>query len=183
MSSPRDPHLVEDLRQLHPPDYRWLLWIAAVGLVLLPALWLWRRRRHTRPAPSPESLPSAWEEALQALDRLLPLLQPDRSREYGIGATEALRRYVERRYGLHAPHFTTLEFLAHASTGTGLAAAQRDTLQRFLGHADWMKFGRAVADMSELEAMHETAVQFVLASRPAAPAAASTRSPATPEAS
>lgn len=167
----RDTNLIEDLRQLLPPDWSWVLWVGAlVAMTAVLARWWRSRRRHrltVRP-PSPDAALAAWEEAMRALEHLSALLVPEQSRAYAVGSTGVLRRYLERRYGLHAPRLTTEEFLDAACQTPVLAAEQRAALGEFLGRCDLMKFGRAVAEAEELRQLHEAAVAFVLTTRPAA---------------
>ncbi len=167
----RDTNLIEDLRHLMPPDWSWVLWLGAfVAMTAVMAMW-WsshRRRRLTVRPPSPDAALAAWEEAMRALEHLSALLVPEESRAYAVGSTGVLRRYLERRHGLHAPRLTTEEFLDAACQTPVLPAEQRAALGEFLGGGDLMKFGRAVAEADELRQLHEAAVAFVLATRPAA---------------
>jgi hypothetical protein len=166
-----DPHLIEDLRLLAPPGYAWLAVLAlAIGL-LAGVILLWRAAR--RPAATAPGLegPASWDLALAALEQLAALLSPQHSRQYGIESTAILRRYLETRYGLHAPRLATEEFLAAARDSAALPAEHRTSLGRFLALCDLFKFGRYLASADELQQLHAAAVAFVLASRPdAAPA-------------
>lgn len=165
-----ETNLIEDLRLLRPPDYSWLLWAAvAVGLIAW-GLWFWFHRK----APggsgnSAESGAEYWDEAMRGLERLAALLRPEESRAYGIRSTAVLRRYIERRFGLHAPFQATEEFLVAAGGSSLLPAADRERLAGFLRWCDLLKFGRAVADAEELGKLHAAAVEFVVGSRPPSP--------------
>lgn len=165
-----ETNLIEDLRRLTPPSHDWawgvLLAVAMVGaLVLLRRI---SRRRTARTLDGPAGSSALWELALQELEALAPLLQPDRSRAYGIQATTVLRRYLEARYQLRAPLLATEEFLRTAAHSSALPPAHRDGLERFLQLCDLFKFGRYVAQAEELGRLHAAAVEFVLASRPLA---------------
>lgn len=168
-----ETNLIEDLRLLSPPDLRWLVWLALVALGATAALGIWRRlaRRPAPPDRGGASETTPWEDALAALERLAPLLRPEASRDYGMEATGVLRRYIECRYGLHAPRLATEEFLAAAAGSEALPRVHRESLGRFLGGCDLFKFGRFTGTPEELRGLHAAAVDFVLASRPAAPAA------------
>ncbi len=53
-----------------------------------------------------------------------------------------LRRYLEDRFGLHAPERTTEEFLRELEFGDALARGHRAELRRFLMQCDLVKFAR-----------------------------------------
>lgn len=164
----RDPNLIEDLRRLHPAEFGWIGWLAvAVGAALVLGWWMRRSRKMQPRDAGAAPIPDAWAEALRALERLAARLVPAESRAYGIAATDVLRRFVERRYGLEAPRLTTSEFLLVARGCEAMPGPAREGLERFLAACDWMKFGRAQAEGVELERMHEAAVAFVLAAKPA----------------
>jgi hypothetical protein len=167
-----ETNLIEDLRLLSPPSYGWVLGGAAVvvcGVILL--LVLWRRAQHAAvPTAAPDAGLSPWDAALAELEGLSPLLRTDRSRDYGRAATAILRRYLEARYGLHAPRQTTEEFLVAAAASPALRAEDRLNLGRFLAQCDLCKFGRFVATVEELQELQAAAVALVLGSRPANPA-------------
>lgn len=164
----RDPNLIEDLRRLHPAEFGWVGWLAlAVGAAVVLGWWMRRSRKLQSLEVGAAPGPDAWEEALRALERLAARLVPSESRAYGIAATDVLRRFVEQRYGLKAPRLTTSEFLLVARSCGAMPGPAREGLERFLAACDWMKFGRAQAEGVELERMHEAAVAFVLAAKPA----------------
>jgi len=163
-----ETNLIEDLRLLAPPQNGWVFGLIAALLGGSALAWvLWRRsRRPIQPAPSPRGDSAAWETALAALEGLASLLDPDRSRDYGIAATTILRRFLESRYQLHAPRLTTAEFLAAARASPALPATHQTALERFLEPCDLCKFGRYRATLEELQQLHAAAVAFVLESRP-----------------
>lgn len=163
-----ETQLIEDLRLLSPPGYGWALGLVAVaigGAAL--GLVLWRRRRRVSVLlAAPESRSSPWDLALADLERLSPLWRTDRSRDYGIAVTAILRRYIEARFGFHAPRLTTEEFLTEARSSPALPEEDRVKLARFLERCDLCKFGRFLAAVEELQELQAAAVAFVLRSRP-----------------
>ncbi len=165
-----ETNLIEDLRLLSPPDYTWA-WglLALLGAVAATVAW-WRvtPRRAAPNASVAASSPALWDTALLELERLVPLLEPGHSRDYGIQATGILRGYIEARYHLRAPRLATEEFLVAAAQSSLLPGGHRDGLERFLGLCDLFKFGRYVASADELGRLHSAAVAFVLASKPLA---------------
>lgn len=94
----------------------------AVYLVRLAA----RKIREHRMSP----IERAWAE----LDRLMKKGLPGRGRykDFYVELTMVVRRYIQRKYGIRAPHMTTEEFLQTASPS--------DELRRFLQSADMVKF-------------------------------------------
>ncbi len=165
-----ETNLIEDLRPLHPPDYGWV-WVPLALAVLGFGVLAWLRFRTPRGAPavSASADPSSfWQVALAELERLQPLLRPERSRDYGLESTNVLRRFIESRYGLRAPTLATEEFLAVATHSPALPLAHRESLGRFLALGDLFKFGRYVAAAEELRRLHASALDFLMASRPSA---------------
>lgn len=169
-----DTNLIEDLRLLSPPNYGWVLIVALVVAIVLLAILISRALRRPAQTALATAGPEPWTIALEALERLAPLLCTERSRAYGIAATGVLRSYIETRYGWHAPRLATEEFLVAAGASPALPAEHRASLGRFLELCDLFKFGRYVASADELQQLHAAAVAFVLASRPAASVAAET---------
>ena len=100
-----------------------LIWFAVRYIV--------RRVKEHRMSP----IERAWVE----LDRLLKKGLPGRGRykDFYVELTMVVRRYVQRKYGIKAPHLTTEEFLREfRDEGRGM----RDELRKFLESADMVKF-------------------------------------------
>ena len=79
------------------------------------------------------------ERAWVELDRLLKKGLPGRGRykDFYVELTMVVRRYVQRKYGIKAPHLTTEEFLMEfREEGRG----KREELRKFLESADMVKF-------------------------------------------
>ena len=166
----RDTNLIEDLRLLHPPEVPAGIWFLIALLLLAGAAMWWaqrRRKRITPRPPSPDEVLAAWEEALRELERCSVLLRTEASREYAIAATGVVRRFLERRFGLHAPRLTTEEFFVAVRVGNLVPEPHRESLGRYLVLCDLMKFGRAIAESIELQQLHQAAVKLVMDSRPA----------------
>ena len=165
----RDTNLIEDLRLLHSPEVPAGVWFLIALLSFAgAAMWLarWRRKRITPRPPSPDEALAAWEEALRELERCSVLLRTEASREYAIAATGVVRRFLERRFGLHAPRLTTEEFFVAVRVGNLVPEPHRESLGRYLVLCDLMKFGRAIAESIELQQLHQAAVNLVMDSRP-----------------
>ena len=129
------------------PPFSWrLVGLAALGVFCLAsfALGLWltirylaRRVKEHRMSP----IERAWVE----LDRLLKKGLPGRGKykDFYVELTMVVRRYVQRRYGIKAPHLTTEEFLREvagdSSRVSGLSSNVL-SLRKFLESADMVKF-------------------------------------------
>lgn len=143
---PREP--VTGGMEINPrkdlPPLSWKLAGVALGILALAALAVFlvvvlvkyvSRRIH-------EHMMSPIERAWVELDRLLKKGLPGRGRykDFYVELTMVVRRYVQRRYGIKAPHMTTEEFLKRlGELGLG-ARAQSESLARFLESADMVKF-------------------------------------------
>ena len=103
----------------------WGLWLAVAYLV--------RRVKEHRMSP----IERAWAE----LDRLLKRGLPGRGRykDFYVELTMVVRRYVQRKYGIRAPHLTTEEFLRECGAEPG-RVGDTASLAKFLESADMVKF-------------------------------------------
>ena len=95
------------------------------------------------------------ERAWVELDRLLKKGLPGRGKykDFYVELTMVVRRYVQRKYGIKAPHLTTEEFLAEFESlnvskfeGSAVELSNlqtfkpSNTLKKFLESADMVKF-------------------------------------------
>ena len=71
----------------------------------------------------------AWAELGRLLQADLP--KKGKYKDYYVELTMVVRRYVQRKYGIKAPHLTTEEFLREFNS---------DALKEFLENADMIKF-------------------------------------------
>jgi len=153
---PREPVTgdmeVSPKKDIPPLSWKLVGWIAAalVGLaaavIALVALvrYLVRRIKEHRMSP----IERAWAE----LDRLLKKGLPGRGRykDFYVELTMVVRRYVQRKYGIKAPHMTTEEFLRECGAAEG-RVGDTQALRRFLESADMVKFAgvEATPDMAD----------------------------------
>jgi hypothetical protein len=159
-----------DLRPPVPPRpfINWWLWgTLAIALLLTSgiAFGLWRRLQKQKSAQAaaarlPVLLPPS-EEALENLHKLRPLIDNGQAESFTVGVSGILRRYIERRFHLHAEEMTTEEFLPHAASHAELKGNKTELLAAFLNRLDLAKFARQTPDASEMERMHAEAAQFV----------------------
>lgn len=111
--------------------------VALVGLVFLVGFGLKTLARKIR-----EHRMSPIERAWVELDRLLKKGLPGRGRykDFYVELTMVVRRYVQRKYGIKAPHLTTEEFFGELARSQSQTGAQASTLKQFLESADLVKF-------------------------------------------
>ena len=129
-------------KDLPPLSWKLVGWVA-LGVFCLASLvlGLWfairyiaRRVKEHRMSP----IERAWVE----LDRLLKKGLPGRGRykDFYVELTMVVRRYVQRKYGIKAPHLTTEEFFAELAKSNNQTIKQSNNLRHFLESADMVKF-------------------------------------------
>lgn len=148
---PSEREVVTGAMEVNPkkdfPDLSWrlagLIAAVAAGLVVLIMMLITAIRFFARKIK--EHRMSPIERAWVELERLIKKGLPGRGRykDFYVELTMVVRRYIQRKYGIRAPHMTTEEFLQ--------AASPSDELKRFLQSADMVKFAgvQATADMTD----------------------------------
>jgi ABC-type nickel/cobalt efflux system permease component RcnA len=155
---------VEDIRDIRGPKFTlppWLLPAVIAGAVLLAfgGFRLWRRLRRRR---QPRVL-LPFEVALQRLEEMRALMQPDDAREFSIAVSDVVRRYIEERFGATATHRTTEEFLHDLLESSHAPLARhRALLSEFLQACDLVKFAGMSLTLQNMESLHHSARAFVL---------------------
>ena len=145
----------------------WLWWAlgALAILALLFAAWrYWRRRKTEKPVIA--EIP-AHERARRKLETALDLF--DQPKPFCIVVSDAMRLYLEERFGLRAPERTTDEFLGDLSRSSALTDLQKETLKQFLSACDMVKFARYEPQRPELEALYNSALRLIEETEPAKP--------------
>lgn len=136
-----------------PARTRWRLW-AAVAAAVLALVWFlrWRIRVRRGRTPEPARAP-AHEIALRRLDSLVASSLLDRGafKEFYFAASHILRRYIEDRFGLRAPRWTTEELLDAARVSLALAGEDVRAIERFSRACDEVKFAAALATRPQAE--------------------------------
>ena len=116
---------------------------------------MWTRRRRE---------PAADRWALAELQRLekSPLRSSGDFHELYFRLTSIIRGYVERRFGIAAPKWTTAEFMAAtAQTTTSSIPSQQTALGQFLAAADLVKFACVEPSGEEVTAAFAKARDFI----------------------
>jgi hypothetical protein len=140
------------------------LWIAlgvAGVLALLVLLWLWLRPQRLL---SPKS---AYELALEKLEKARALLREDDPMPYAVLVSETIRSYLGQRFQASSTRRTTEEFLRQMEADRNTPLAEhRDLLRDFLQSCDLVKFARYQPTLTELEQVQQRATTFVTATKP-----------------
>jgi len=162
---------------LDPPfPWRTVLWASAGALAAAAALfaavrYLRKRRRQTAAAAPPPPPPIPPHERalarLGALRRLTPASHEE-VQSYYVEASSIVRDYIEERFALRAPEMTTEEFLGAPQTERVLERPHRTLLTSFLGHCDFVKFGRGASTPDDRDRLVTSAERLVQETRHAA---------------
>ncbi len=168
--APEDEAGLADVKSVVEPPAPSRAWIWAgvgAGAIVLVAVALWIVAHLRRPKLVEPERRYAHEVALERLDMLLAsdLLNQARFKEFYGQASWILRRYIEDRFGLHAPKQTTEEFLAESRVSLTLSSDDVSSLERFLRSCDEVKFAAAEASHAQSEAVADAVREFVLRTR------------------
>lgn len=152
-----------------PPSPSKLPWILAFVVVLLAGtpfairtFLIWRRRARRR---------SAYEIARTRLDHLLAQPRPTNAQVdvFFVALSGIVRRYLEDRFDLRAPEFTTEEFLASVGSSPDFSQPHQALLRQFLRQADLVKFAGVQPSEEDIENSINSARQFLEETRENAP--------------
>ncbi len=163
--APALPHGIRGEVDIPDPWKTWRLVGLMVILLAICALgfWLWWRRRGSSTA-GPGARPD--DVARARLQRALALV--DEPKPFIAEVSEAVRVYLEQRFGLRAPERTTEEFVAELQQNGALAGADRELLAKFLGACDLIKFADMIPGRLDLDELHTAALRLVNDLTPAA---------------
>ncbi len=137
-------------------------WIALAAAGILAAaclVWWWRRPHRAKEVP----VVAAHLLALRQLRELQAerLVEKGDIKGFHIRVSGVLRRYIENRFGVHAPEQTTEEFLATLGND-GTLGESRPLLREFLNRCDLVKFAKHQPATAESQDTFDTCRQFVV---------------------
>lgn len=144
-------------------------WAILGGVALILALagwWGWRRYRRGHPTGGQVRqlvhVPAA-ELAIARLNLVQSqhLVERAEFKAFYNEVSLVLRRYIEERFGLHAPERTTEEFLRDARGRDVLRVDDVLVLERFLGHCDMVKFAEFQPTVQQARDTADTVRDFV----------------------
>ena len=156
------------LDDIRPPFFylhSWFWLSIALGVIsaiaLLVLLWLWLRPQRLL---SPKS---AYELALEKLEKARALLREDNPMPYAVFVSETIRTYLGQRFQSPSTRRTTEEFFRQMASDPATPLAEhRDLLRDFLQSCDLVKFARYHPTLTELEGVQQRATTFVTATKP-----------------
>jgi hypothetical protein len=154
----------EDIRDIRGPKVLLADWLlpaliagAAVIALAIYGVWRWRRNRLARVL-----LP--YEVALERLEEIRTLMQPERAREFSTAASDIVRSYIEQRFAVTATRRTTEEFLRDLlETPNASLARHQSLLGDFLLQCDFVKFAAMSLNEQNMESLRQSARVFILA--------------------
>ncbi len=174
-----------------PRDWRPVgIALAALALGVVLGFLRWRRLRALRrPAPAPADAPRlpkkalrpAWEIALEELERIARAGHVGRGelKEQYVETSDALRRYLENRWGVPALESTTDELRAPLER-IALDRELRARMVDLLAEADLVKFAKARPEAQAADALVDRVREIVAATTPRPALAAPPGAPAGP---
>ncbi len=146
----------------------WKILLALGGAVLLAgaAFLVFRRTRAGRAGEAPPAVP-AHELAYRELQKLLEqrLVERGEIKPFFSGLSDVLRRYIEQRFGIHAPKRTTEEFLADIRRNAPFPSDQKGPLVDFLQRCDLVKFAEHLPSPAEITGAIEACRAFIDATK------------------
>jgi hypothetical protein len=163
----------EDIRDIRGPKALFplalLFELLAAGVLLAAGGYALRRVRGRKRA----RVLQYFEIALQRLEELRALMQPASVREFSSALSDTIRQYIEAGFKVTATHQTTEEFLHGVlAAESSPLSAYRASLAEFLRQCDLVKFAGMSLSTHNMEALHQSARSFVIATSPIQPQSA-----------
>jgi hypothetical protein len=158
----------DDIYDIRPPFFylhSWFwLWIALAAAALVALLVYLLKTFKSNRLLSPKT---AYDLALEKLEKARALLREDNPMPYAVAVSEAVRTYLGQRFSAPSTRRTTEEFLHQMESDlTAPLAEHRELLRGFLQSCDLVKFARYQPTRPELEQVQDRAVTFVTATKP-----------------
>lgn len=151
---------------LYPVTFKELLpWIGggllAAALIAL-AVWL-IVRASKRKAKALKPKDPAYIVALRELDKYRSdkYWAPDKQKAFYSGITDALKFYMDERFGVDAPEMTTAELFDALKSDKDITPEMYSSLKELFERADFVKFAKHIASEQENAAALPLAVRFV----------------------
>ena len=144
------------------PWFKWVL-SAVIFLALAAIVLLIVVRRIRRKALLDRPAEPAYLVALRQLDRYRgqEYWKPEKQKAYYSGITDALKTYIDDRFGVDAPEMTTAELFAALDKEQVLDKAVLKELRGLFETADFVKFAKMTASDDDNAAALPLAVRFV----------------------
>lgn len=140
----------------------WLLGgLGVAGLAVLGIILLRNARRRREEAGKPKDPP--YVVALRKLDRYRgnKYWAADRQKAFYSGVTDALKEYIDARFGVDAPEMTTAELFDALKGEKEISPESYQALRELFERADFVKFAKMVVSDEENATVLPVAVKFV----------------------
>jgi hypothetical protein len=149
-----------------PRTIAFWMWFAGIGGCLLIAgmvMFFNIRKRRRVATIQAEIYLSPHEQAYQELEQLIAqdLIEKGEIKPFYQGISLILRRYIENRFGIHAPELTTEEFLEGLKTDTTFPSAYQGLLKNFLIHCDLVKFAAHQPTTEDIQNTFDRCKKFI----------------------
>ena len=157
------------LKDVKPPmelveGLPWWIWVL-IGLFLIGiAIYLIHRRRAGRSGErTVQKAPPRPIDELGEFDKIaaLGLLEKGAFKSHYILISDAMRRYIERRYAIEAMERTTWEILSEMNTSR-MDAVTVAKIDGFLSSCDLVKFAKLIPPKDEMEGIIDRAKNIVM---------------------
>lgn len=150
----------------YPVTFREVLpWVlgglAAIALILFIAWLMDRAAKRRAEALKPKD--PAYIVALRELDKYRSdkYWAPEKQKAFYSGITDALKFYMDDRFGVDAPEMTTAELFDALKSDKDITPEMYSELKELFERADFVKFAKHVASDAENAAALPLAVRFV----------------------
>ncbi|MSU61767.1 MAG: DUF4381 family protein [Pedosphaera sp.] len=147
-----------------PATWFWVAVALGAAVAIALAWWVIRRWRRKQPASKPVPVVPPHERARKRLEAALKLI--DDPKLFCTEVSDALRVYLEDRFGLHAPERATDEFLFELQATAELSFSHKQLLAGFLNRCDLVKFAKHEPAQTALRDLHEAALKLVSETEP-----------------
>ena len=141
----------------------WLaaFWFAAAFVILVVCLVKMRRARVAGEVQHSDDPPHI--VALRRLDRFRgnSFWVPEKQKAFYSGITDALKDYIDERFGVDAPEMTTSELFSALKKEKDITPEMYSELQALFERADFVKFAKLIASDEQNAAALPVAVRFV----------------------
>ncbi len=150
----------------------WTIWIVSgtIAIVLLVAgiiVFIGIRKYKQSKMGMLEQVIPAHELAFSELEQLIAenLIEKGDVKLFYHRISDILRRYIENRFGIHAPEQTTEEFLAGLENRKRFPDEYCLLLNKFLTHCDLVKFARHQPDDTDIRNTFDSCREFIIGTK------------------
>ena len=135
--------------------------LLAAALIALAVWLIVRASRRKAEALKPKD--PAYIVALRELDKYRSdkYWAPDKQKAFYSGITDALKFYMDERFGVDAPEMTTAELFDALKSDKDITPEMYSSLKELFERADFVKFAKHIASEQENAAALPLAVRFV----------------------